>query len=114
MATMNGTGKGGKNFQDRELAAKVRTLALNELQEILEDKECKSYSKDYRNQIVLKLAGTVLPRLTEVTGKDGEELFPKPIMELSNVQQNDSNKQDNANVQEDSGDSRWDEREQNS
>lgn len=111
---MNGTGKGGKNFQDRELAAKVRTLALNELKEILEDKNYQIYSKDLHNQVILKLAGTVLPRLNEVTGKDGEDLFPKPIMELSNVQQNDSNNQDNADVQEDSGDSRWDEREQNS
>ena len=71
MAVTNGTGQKGKSFQDRELAAKVRTQALNDIYAVLiEDTKVKKWS-NYKQQIVLKLAGTVLPRLTEVTGEDG-------------------------------------------
>lgn len=62
-----GTGRGGKNFQDRELAAQVRSLALSQIKEILERDEWDELKK----AVVLKLAGTVLPRLNEHTGEGG-------------------------------------------
>ena len=71
MATRNGTGQGGKSFQDRELAAKVRTKALNDIYAVLDGDESVAKWGDYKKQIVLKLAGTVLPRLNEHTGADG-------------------------------------------
>lgn len=70
----SGTGQGGKSMQDRELAARVRTLALEEIEKILQRPKHKLYGP-----VVIKLAGSVLPRLNEHTGKDGEDLFPQPI-----------------------------------
>ncbi len=69
MAEMNGTGQGGKSFQDRELAARVRTLALGEIEKILKKPKHKLYGA-----VIVKLAGTVLPRLNEVTGLGGDPL----------------------------------------
>ena len=62
----SGTGQGGKSIQDRELAAKVRTLTLNETFHVLSNRKHKLYS-----QVLVKLAGTVLPRLNEHSGTDG-------------------------------------------
>lgn len=60
---------GGKSLNDRKLAASVRTLTLKKIQTILEGED-----NDYQRQIILKLAGTVLPRLNEHTGEDGDKL----------------------------------------
>lgn len=56
----------GKTFQDRELAAKVRSLALGELEKVLKKKKGRLYEA-----VLIKLAGSVLPRLNEVSGEDG-------------------------------------------
>lgn len=69
MATRNGTGQGGKSFQDRELAARVRTLTLQECEKALLKKKGKLYEA-----VLLKLAASVLPRLNEHTGADGAPL----------------------------------------
>ena len=66
MAEMNGTGQGGKSFQDRELAARVRTLGLEKIESILKGKRTK-----LQDAVILKLAGTLLPRLNEHTGAEG-------------------------------------------
>lgn len=63
----SGTGQGGKSMQDRELAAKVRQLTLEECFRQLQKKKGKLYEA-----VLLKLAGTVLPRLNEISGIDGE------------------------------------------
>ena len=62
----------GKDYESRELSKKVRDLTLQELADILEGK--KKVEKRYRQAIVLKLAGAVLPRLTELTGGGGDPL----------------------------------------
>jgi len=62
----NGTGKGGKTFNDRELAARVRTLTLEECERALKKKKGKLYEA-----VLLRLAGTVLPRLNEHSGEGG-------------------------------------------
>ena len=69
MAQSNGTGVGGKSFQDRQLAADVRKLVLSEIKEIIEDKKYKD--KIFRKAVILKLTGQILPRLNETTGADG-------------------------------------------
>jgi hypothetical protein len=66
MAKTNGTGQGGKSFQDREQAATVRTLALKQIEAILRNPKHKLFGP-----VVIKLAGTVLPRLNEHSGEDG-------------------------------------------
>lgn len=70
MAEKSGTGQGGKSFQDREMAAKVRRLSLERLKEILEGTGKYSKDKNFQKAVILKLAGTVLPRLNEHAGPD--------------------------------------------
>lgn len=73
MATRSGTGKGGKSFQDRELAARVRTLALIEVEKALLKKKGKLYEA-----VLLRMAPSLLPKLN--AGRDDDEpLFPSPI-----------------------------------
>ena len=74
MAVSNGTGQGGKSFQDRELAARVRTLALTRIEEILKRGKGKLY-----DQVIVRLSGTVLPKLNEHTGEDGHPI----VIEIS-------------------------------
>jgi hypothetical protein len=81
---------GGKSLQDRELAADVRRLALAEILAIL----AQSDMDDLRKQLILKLAGTVLPRLNEHTGKDGEDLFPNPIYGGTSIPKHNSDQED--------------------
>lgn len=83
----------GKTFNDLNLAAEVRTLALEKIKEVLSEKEPKD--KEFYKAVLLRLAGGVLPRLNEHTGKDGEDLFPKPIMEISNVPKDNGNSTNN-------------------
>jgi hypothetical protein len=61
---------GGKSLNDRKLAAAVRSLALEEIKGILEQDELTPL----KIQILLKLAPSILPRLNEHTGEDGERL----------------------------------------
>lgn len=61
-----GTGQGGKSMQDRELAAEVRKLTLEECKRHLKAKKGRLYEA-----LLVKLAGTALPRLNEHTGEDG-------------------------------------------
>ena len=72
---------GGKSLNDRKLAASVRTLALEEIKKILEGD-----FNEYKRQLILKLAPSLLPRLNEHTGNDGEDLFPNPIYGGRSVQ----------------------------
>lgn len=62
----SGAGKGGLQFNDRVLAAEVRSLALGEVKKVLKNPKHKLYGA-----VLVKLAGSVLPRLNEVTGEDG-------------------------------------------
>lgn len=73
------TGKGGKTLNDRVLAADVRTLSLRMIQKYLNGDD-----EDFKKQLILKLASTVLPRINEISGPDGGNI-PLPI---ANVQRN--------------------------
>jgi len=66
-------GGGSPKLFDRKLAAEVRTLTLKKIKAILEMPEVKMKADDYElyKAVLIKLAGTVLPRLNEHTGEDG-------------------------------------------
>ena len=67
----NGLGNtGGKSLNDRKLAAAVRSLALGEIKKILEEERLTEFKK----AVILRLAPSILPRLNEHTGEDGERL----------------------------------------
>lgn len=59
----------GVNFNDRELAGKVRTMALNEVMKVLKTGKGQLYSA-----VLVRLAGTILPRLNELSGEGGEPI----------------------------------------
>ena len=80
---------GGKSLNDRKLAAKVRTLALTEIQEIL----LQEGLTEMKKQILLKLAPSILPRLNEHTGEDGERLII-PIYGGLSVQEHNGDQKD--------------------
>ena len=40
--TSSGTGKGGKTYDDRQLATRVRTLSLQEIEKVLKEKKVNS------------------------------------------------------------------------
>lgn len=63
-------GNKGVNFNDRELAAKVRTLALNEIEKVLKKGKGALYGA-----VLVRLSGNILPRLSEITGEDGKPLI---------------------------------------
>lgn len=71
----------GKDYESRLLSKEVRDLALLEIKNILTGK--KKVEKRFREALVLKLAGSVLPRLNEMSGPDGKEL-PVPIFQITN------------------------------
>ena len=63
-------------YNDLLLAAEVRSLALEEIKKVLLSKS----NKTFKQAVILRLAGTLLPRLNEVTGKDGKDLIPQPLL----------------------------------
>lgn len=71
--------KGGKSGFDRNLANEVRRLSLNKMKKYLEMEDPKGEDKIMHDQILLKLAGTALPRVNEHTGEDGEAIEVKVI-----------------------------------
>ena len=62
-----GNGKGGKTWEDRQRANKIRNLTLDEIEKILTGKD-----KEYKKALILRLATTILPRISELQGMDGE------------------------------------------
>ena len=66
----------GCSFNDRKLAGEVRSLGLKELKKILGP----TYKdKEYQKAILLRIAPSLLPRLNEHSGPEGEQLFPQPL-----------------------------------
>jgi hypothetical protein len=81
------TGVKGKSFNDRELAGRVRTLALTEIEKVLLQKE----NSPFKEAVILRLAGSLLPRLNEVTGADGTPLIlPSELIAKNETSQNPS------------------------
>ena len=87
---------GGKSLQDRVLASEVRHLALEKIKALFEMPEVKMKNDDYElyKAVLIKLAGSVLPRLNEHSGPDGGEI-PLPILGgATDVQRNNRVKKD--------------------
>lgn len=59
-------GNKGRSFNDRELAGEVRTLTLTEIRKYLTGND-----EDFKKQLLLRLSGSILPRLNEITGENG-------------------------------------------
>ena len=94
MAVKSHTGQGGKSFQDRELAARVRTLGLNEIEFILIANGHSPEARKARAKLkvpkgaknaklyqatVARLSGTLLPRINEHSGPDGGPIDIKGV-----------------------------------
>lgn len=74
MARNTGTGQGGKTLNDRKLAASVRTQALNDVLAVLQGKPEVEEWSDYKKQLLAKMSSSLLPKLNEHTGEDGEPI----------------------------------------
>lgn len=80
------TGGKGKTFNDRELAAEVRTLTLKEIKKSLLGKD-----EEFKKAVILRLAGSILPRLV---GSDPENPFPvQPLLNINALQPNNGIKE---------------------
>jgi len=64
----------GKTLNDRKLASEVRTLSLRAIKAALNGKDA-----DFKKQLLLRLAPTVLPRITEFSGEDGGPMIVKLV-----------------------------------
>lgn len=91
MGNQNAMGNsGGKSLNDRRLAAEVRTLVLKEILRIFSIPRVEMSAAEFElyKAILIKLAGSVLPKLTEITGEDGEKLhitISKEIAEKNGI-----------------------------
>lgn len=91
---------GGKSLNDRKLAAKVRNLTLQRIADLLETPVVKMSHDDYEfyKAVVVKLAGSVLPKLAEVTGEDGSPVVIQIAKEIADKNQiNDPNPSPSSN-----------------
>lgn len=52
----------------------VRTKALADILEVLNETKAATKFSDFKKQMLLKLAGTVLPRVNEHSGIDGDPI----------------------------------------
>lgn len=76
-------GGGGSKFNDRILAGQVRNLALSQMKAILEGND-----EAYKKELLLKISSSLLPRLNEVSGPEGEPLVisvSKEILEKNGL-----------------------------
>ena len=69
----------GKSWNDRVLASKVRTKALEDVFAVLNDNPISEKWSQYKKELLRNMSHSLLPRLNELTGEGGKELFPKPI-----------------------------------
>lgn len=81
---------GGKSLNDRKLAAEVRTLALKEILKVITIPKVEMRPEEYDlyKSVLIKLTGSVLPKLNEHTGEDGREItfvIPKEIAEKNAI-----------------------------
>lgn len=79
-----------KFLNNRKLAAQVRTLVLGEIMRLFSIPKVQMSESEYElySAILVRLAGSVLPKLTEVTGEDGEKLtiiISKEIAEKNGI-----------------------------
>lgn len=71
-------------YTDRILAQNVRTLALKEIEKVL---QADYEDKEFRKAVLLKIAPTLLPRLNEVTGENGNAIVIHVAKEIAEKQE---------------------------
>lgn len=59
---------------DLTIVKEVRTKTLADILEVLNETDVANKFGDYKKQMLLKLATTVLPRINELSGRDGESI----------------------------------------
>lgn len=69
-------------YTDRLKAQELRSLSIVAMIDVI-----KGEPSDFRNQLLLRLAGSVLPRLNENTGEDGGPMIIQVAGEI--LQKND-------------------------
>ena len=78
--------RGGKTYEDRIKSSKVRDKVLDAILNVYSGKAHKLSQRQW--ELTLRMATTVLPRLNELTGPDGEELkvfVPYPVATAFNI-----------------------------
>jgi hypothetical protein len=63
--------KRGVKFEDRVQSARTRAKGLNAIERVLDDKDISKWS-DYKKQLLLRLAPSILPRINQFENDDGE------------------------------------------
>ncbi len=56
---------------DEDITKQVRNQALGAILEVLNESKIAEGFGDYKKQMLLRLATTLLPRVQEISGKDG-------------------------------------------
>lgn len=64
-------------YYKQKLSGEVRDLTLREIKKVLTDTRHRTHSKEFRQQMLLRLAGSVLPRIQEHSGLDGQPVVIK-------------------------------------
>jgi hypothetical protein len=77
--------QGGKTLNDRKLAAEVRTLALHKVKKILQTEPADDEARRLHDAVLLRLSATILPRLNEHTGADGDTLPPLTVINYGDI-----------------------------
>ena len=84
--------QGGKSFNDRMKSAEVREKVLDAMLMVYNGKEKKLTQKQW--ELTLRMGTTILPRLNEISGPDGEPIpllnFVKKNVRHSNNPREDS------------------------
>jgi hypothetical protein len=62
---------GQKQFVPRQLTGEVRKLTLQTIKRVLLEEGLS----DFKQQVILRLTGQILPRLNEHTGEEGEAII---------------------------------------
>ena len=87
--------------EDRRLAAEVRRLTLNKIKKLFELETLTASEKELHDSVLLRLAGTVLPRLNEVTGENGIPLIVQVAQSIADKNEiNAINESTGSNSQE--------------
>lgn len=75
----------------RNQTRKVKSLALNKIEKILEmdDEKMTKEQKSFHDQLLLKIAANVVPRTHEVSGSEDNQT-PIPVSILQNVRSDQS------------------------
>lgn len=60
---------GGIIHNDRELGARVRRLTLKKIEAVLNGDD-----EDFKKAVILKLSSSILPRINEVSGDNGDPI----------------------------------------